>query len=95
MVDSWLFMKSPLPVTFMLIIYLCFVLKGGPSWMENREPFKLTRVLIIYNAYQVLFSIWLCSHALSVNIAPIFSISFADNDQDFPTSVSRLSLMKF
>lgn len=87
MVDSWLFMKSPLPVTFILMFYLYFVLKGGPSWMENREPFQLTNLLIFYNAYQVLFSIWLCSHALSVNITPVFTNTFTDSDQDFPISV--------
>lgn len=27
--------------------------------MENRKPFKLRKVLIVYNFVQVLFSIWL------------------------------------
>lgn len=29
--------------------------------MEKREPFQLQNVLIFYNAYQVVFSTWLCA----------------------------------
>lgn len=90
MVDSWLFMKSPLPVTFLLMFYLYFVLKGGPSYMENRAPFKLTYILIIYNSYQVLFSVWLCSHALTVNLAPVFSNTVDESDRkEFQLAVSK------
>lgn len=31
----------------------------GPKLMENRKPFKLKNVLIIYNFVQVIFSAWL------------------------------------
>lgn len=31
----------------------------GPKLMENRKPFKLRSVLIIYNFFQVCFSVWL------------------------------------
>lgn len=31
----------------------------GPRLMENRKPFELRKVLIVYNAIQVAFSIWL------------------------------------
>lgn len=40
-----------------LFIYFLQVL--GPKLMENRKPFKLRFVLIIYNAIQVVFSSWL------------------------------------
>lgn len=73
MVDSWLFMQSPLPVVVILVLYLWFVLSLGPNYMKNRKPFELKSALIIYNLYQVLFSIWLCSHALNVkNAIPHF-----------------------
>ncbi|CAH1978672.1 unnamed protein product [Acanthoscelides obtectus] len=65
-VDSWLFMKSPVPVVTILITYLYFVLKLGPKMMAKREPYNLQTLLVAYNAYQVLFSIWLCSQALKV-----------------------------
>ncbi|XP_067008036.1 very long chain fatty acid elongase AAEL008004 [Anabrus simplex] len=61
MVDSWLFMSSPLPLLTILAFYLYFVLKLGPSIMASRKPYNLQRVLIAYNFYQVIFSIWMCS----------------------------------
>ncbi|XP_050310553.1 elongation of very long chain fatty acids protein 7 isoform X2 [Anthonomus grandis grandis] len=73
LVDSWLFMHSPLPVFSILVAYLWFVLYFGPNYMKNRKPFELKSAMIIYNLYQVLFSIWLCSHALNVkNAIPHF-----------------------
>ncbi|KAJ8984838.1 hypothetical protein NQ317_013039 [Molorchus minor] len=60
-VDSWPLMQSPVPVICILIVYLYFVLKLGPDMMEKRPPMKLNNVLIAYNAYQVIFSAWLCS----------------------------------
>jgi len=33
--------------------YWLFVKKIGPAFMENREPFKLTRIIQIYNLIQI------------------------------------------
>lgn len=60
-------MKSPLPVVTILVTYLYFVLILGPKIMEKRKAYDLKGVMIAYNAYQVLFSLWLCSQALKVN----------------------------
>nr|CAI5855023.1 unnamed protein product [Callosobruchus analis] len=60
------FVESRVPVVTILITYLYFVLKLGPKLMEKREPYNLQSVLVAYNAYQVLFSLWLCSQALKV-----------------------------
>ena len=59
--DTWLFMQSPIPVVLTLALYLYFVLNLGPKLMKNRQAFELKNALIFYNAYQVLFSSWLCS----------------------------------
>ncbi|XP_026470359.1 elongation of very long chain fatty acids protein AAEL008004-like [Ctenocephalides felis] len=66
-VDKWLFMQSPVPVVTILSLYLYFVLKLGPQWMSTRKPFQMKPLLIAYNGYQVLFSIWLCSHIFEVD----------------------------
>lgn len=34
--------------------------------MQKRNAYDLKGVMIAYNAYQVLFSLWLCSQALKV-----------------------------
>jgi len=66
LVDSWFLMKSPLPILGILILYLYSVLRLGPRLMKNRAPFDLKYVLIAYNAYQVIFSIWFCSKAFRI-----------------------------
>ena len=68
MVDSWFLMSSPLPVIAILISYLYFVLKLGPQFMEKRKPYNLQGLLVAYNFYQVIFSIWLCSMVRSAFI---------------------------
>ncbi|KAE8745384.1 hypothetical protein FOCC_FOCC007932 [Frankliniella occidentalis] len=61
MVDSWFLMGSPLPILSILAVYLWFVLKAGPAFMASRKPYNLQPILILYNGYQVLFSLWLCT----------------------------------
>ncbi|EEB19470.1 elongation of very long chain fatty acids protein, putative [Pediculus humanus corporis] len=56
---EWLFMSSPLPTLGICLSYVYLVKVLGPKLMENRKPFELRNVLIYYNLFQVLFSIWL------------------------------------
>ncbi|XP_043289108.1 elongation of very long chain fatty acids protein [Venturia canescens] len=63
-VDQWPLMSSPGPVIAILAVYLTFVLKIGPQYMEKKPPFELKKTLVWYNAIQVLFSIWLTILAL-------------------------------
>ncbi|XP_046400881.1 elongation of very long chain fatty acids protein AAEL008004 [Ischnura elegans] len=61
-VDQWFLMSSPVPLLCILGFYLYFVLSLGPRLMAKREkPFQLQPVLVAYNAYQVVFSLWLCT----------------------------------
>lgn len=52
-------MGSIWPVTFIVIVYLYFVLKIGPEFMKYRDPYNIDRIVLVYNAVQVLFSIYL------------------------------------
>ncbi|XP_050342688.1 elongation of very long chain fatty acids protein-like [Nymphalis io] len=52
-------MSTPGPVMVILAVYLLYVLKIGPALMIKREPYKLTTVLLLYNALQVAYSIYL------------------------------------
>uniref|UniRef100_A0A0N7ZCK1 Elongation of very long chain fatty acids protein n=1 Tax=Scylla olivacea TaxID=85551 RepID=A0A0N7ZCK1_SCYOL len=58
-VDGWLFMDSPWPTFFLCISYVLLVKVIGPRCMKNRPPFDLRRLLVFYNAAQVVFSTWL------------------------------------
>lgn len=56
-------------ILIFIVVLLCicdiFSQVVGPKLMENRKPFKLKKVLIIYNFLQVLFSTWLFYEASS------------------------------
>ncbi|XP_018327722.1 elongation of very long chain fatty acids protein AAEL008004 isoform X2 [Agrilus planipennis] len=84
LVDSWWTMQSPFPVMGILALYLFFVLKLGPQIMSKRKPYELKTVLIAYNAYQVIFSIWLCCQAFKIDnvFRFLFSSSFCKNPSE-------------
>ncbi|EFN73416.1 Elongation of very long chain fatty acids protein 7 [Camponotus floridanus] len=72
-VDTWPLMGSPGPMLCIVGTYLIFVLKAGPKMMEKRPAFQLNTVMILYNAFQVLFSIWLSSLILNIDMKYVFS----------------------
>ncbi|XP_062130208.1 elongation of very long chain fatty acids protein F-like [Drosophila sulfurigaster albostrigata] len=44
------------PITTIIAVYLIFVLKLGPKFMENRKPYNLKYVLSAYNIFQVIYN---------------------------------------
>ncbi|XP_035245569.1 elongation of very long chain fatty acids protein 7-like [Anguilla anguilla] len=58
--EDWFLMSSPLPQTIIIAAYIYFVTSLGPKWMENRKPFHLKEVMIVYNFSIVAFSIYMC-----------------------------------
>lgn len=58
--EDWLLMSSPLPQTIIISLYIYFVVSLGPRLMENRKPFELKRVLIVYNFSVVAYSLYMC-----------------------------------
>jgi elongation of very long chain fatty acids protein 7 len=56
---EWPLMSSPFPTLVVCLTYVFCVKILGPKLMEDRKPFKLREVLILYNFLQVIFSSWL------------------------------------
>lgn len=52
---------SPFPVAAIVIAYVYFVKVLGPKIMENRQPYDLTKVIYIYNLFQVISNIYIGS----------------------------------
>lgn len=44
------------PCLIIIGLYLYFILNIGPSYMEKRQPFKLYRILQIYNVLQIVLN---------------------------------------
>ncbi|KAL0840710.1 hypothetical protein ABMA28_015898 [Loxostege sticticalis] len=55
-VNEYPFSDSLLLVLCLVGGYLLFVLKIGPAFMKNREPYKLKNTILAYNAFQVALS---------------------------------------
>ncbi|XP_056115539.1 elongation of very long chain fatty acids protein 7a [Rhinichthys klamathensis goyatoka] len=57
---DWLFMPSPILQTAIILFYIFFVTSLGPRIMENRKPFNLKPLLVIYNFSVVALSLYMC-----------------------------------
>lgn len=58
-VDNWLFMSSVWPVVACCFLYYMTVRVWGPRFMKHREPYEITKIMLIYNFIQTVFSGWL------------------------------------
>ncbi|XP_066599195.1 very long chain fatty acid elongase 7-like [Prorops nasuta] len=63
---DWFLIGSPVPGIFLLAFYLYFVQKLGPRLMASRPPFKLERIMQMYNVTQIVLSAYLLFKALQL-----------------------------
>jgi len=52
-------MDNPFPTMLICIGYIWLVKYVGPWFMANRPPYDIKKIVVLYNAAQVLFSLWL------------------------------------
>ncbi|MEQ2158103.1 hypothetical protein GOODEAATRI_008760 [Goodea atripinnis] len=52
-------MRSPVPMTAILLVYLFFIMYLAPRIMANRKPFQLKEAMIVYNFFLVALSIYI------------------------------------
>ncbi|XP_063697842.1 very long chain fatty acid elongase 7-like [Culicoides brevitarsis] len=55
----WPLLGSPVPLFTIIGLWVYFVLSWGPKLMANRKPFKLQKLMVAYNAVQVIISTYL------------------------------------
>lgn len=58
-VKDWPMMSSPFPTIALCIFYAYFSKVLAPRFMANRKPFDLRGILVAYNLFQTVFSIWI------------------------------------
>ncbi|XP_031636096.1 elongation of very long chain fatty acids protein 7-like [Contarinia nasturtii] len=67
-------------------LYLFFVLKWGPNFMEKRKPYNLKQMLLFYNGFQVFCNFSLFTYVIySINVLG-YSINFYCEELDFSDS---------
>lgn len=55
-VKNWPLVQSPFPTVFLCITQLYFVKKVGPAFMQNRKPYNVKYLLILYNVLMVILN---------------------------------------
>lgn len=93
-VEDWPMMSSPFPQAAVILSYVYFVSVLGPRLMENRKPFELKRLMIIYNFSIVAFSLYMVyevSYQSATNSGCGFSNKFVNRLALF-MNLSRVTL---
>ncbi|KPP73670.1 elongation of very long chain fatty acids protein 7-like [Scleropages formosus] len=89
---GWLLMSNPLPQTIIIASYIYFVWSLGPRLMENRKPFDLKQVLIIYNFGLVALSLYMSYEFLMSGWATGYS--FRCDVVDYSNSPQALRMVR-
>ncbi|KAF5298126.1 hypothetical protein FQA39_LY02550 [Lamprigera yunnana] len=58
-VENFFLMRNPLYCIGILGFYIYFVLKLGPKLMEKRRPYKINKLLVAFNAAQIIVCAYL------------------------------------
>ncbi|XP_017864607.1 PREDICTED: elongation of very long chain fatty acids protein 1-like [Drosophila arizonae] len=75
MASSFPMMNSGWTVTVILVVYLAFVLKLGRIFMQNRNPYNIKNVMLVYNVLQVIYNVILFLYGLDmILINPVYNI---------------------
>ena len=56
-------MSSPWPTVGLCLLYYYIIRVAGPNYMKNREPFNIQNIVVFYNLFQTIFSIWIFAKA--------------------------------
>lgn len=81
-VENWFLMQGYTPTLLITVVYVLFVTKIGPKFMENREPYRLKWPIVIYNFICIAINFHICSqvrggcelkHVLHLQIKPLYS----------------------
>lgn len=63
---DWILFNSPVLILAFIFSYLYFVLKCGPKFMENRQPYSLKNIIKLYNVFQIVSNALYIYHILDV-----------------------------
>lgn len=87
-------MSSPLPQTIIISAYIYFVMSLGPRLMENKKPFDLKKVLVIYNFSVVALSLYMCYEVSGLQVTYRFQLGNVLNSLvPFPKLSSHVFLL--
>lgn len=62
--NHWFLISSPVSIILLSLAYLYFVLKCGPRYMKDRNPYKLHQFIRLYNVFQIVTNVWFVYEAI-------------------------------
>ncbi|XP_043254215.1 elongation of very long chain fatty acids protein 1-like [Colletes gigas] len=54
--NDWFLVSSPVPIVLILFSYTYFVLRCGPKFMANKQPYGLHQLVRVYNLIQIILN---------------------------------------
>nr|XP_015840849.1 PREDICTED: elongation of very long chain fatty acids protein 7-like isoform X2 [Tribolium castaneum] len=92
-VKNWFLVQTPVPTLIIIGVYFVLIYKLLPLYMQNKEPFKLTKIIFFYNLFQIICSAVLVYNFTTPLSDPAFALKcdfFTYNDS--PKAQKRLML---
>ncbi|XP_023023657.2 very long chain fatty acid elongase 7 [Leptinotarsa decemlineata] len=89
--DDILIFKSPLCMLAIQASYIYIVKYLGPKLMENRKPFNIKKILLVYNTLQIFLNAFICYKACNIMAPNLFGcgkINYSTDEQ----GLSELSI---
>lgn len=68
------------------------MVSGGTYYMKNRKPFQLKTILIIYNTFQVLYSVYICKEVFISAYLGNYNLMCANLDASRSANSMRVCL---
>ncbi|XP_060801119.1 elongation of very long chain fatty acids protein 7-like [Amyelois transitella] len=84
---------KPFQGILLLGLYLMFVLKWGPNFMKNRPAYNLDKIIIVYNAFQVIACAYLFVNALF--LAWLWDYKWICEPVDFTFNEKAIKITRF
>lgn len=87
--NFFLIQNPPIPFAMILIGYVLMI-RWGPKFMEDRRPFNLKNVLMVYNLLQVVLNFY-----LGIGVSKIMNCKKFSANSPFPRARRQLSTWPF
>ncbi|XP_022816394.1 elongation of very long chain fatty acids protein AAEL008004-like [Spodoptera litura] len=81
---DWWLISGPGPLLTIIATYLYFCTKAGPRYMKDKKPYNLKGVVMVYNIFQIILSLFMTVLGFSFFLTEsyenkCYSVDYSDN----------------
>ncbi|XP_034824369.1 very long chain fatty acid elongase 7-like [Maniola hyperantus] len=92
---NWFLIARPYQIVGVIAIYLFFSTRLGPWYMRNKKPYDLKQVIIYYNIFQILASLYLFVEGFMYIISKEFSFLCQNVDDPTTPRAQRIAMSAY